>query len=193
MKKFPLQGIRILMLITVLALTSCQENNASAQQGRSTTVKVPAVDIHTAVATGKLDLVKQHIQAGTDINQKDPMGGSSPLITAALYDQREIASYLIKAGANKNFQNNDGSTALHVAAFFCKPEMVKMLLAAGADKQIKNKYGDTPYKIVASPFSEVKPIYLQMKQMLEPIGVKIDMVSIEQLRPVVAGLLNQGK
>lgn len=192
MKKNPLHGIRILMLMTVLVLTACRENNASAQQGKST-VKAPAIDIHTAVATGKLDLVQQHIKAGTDINLKDPMGGSSPLITAALYDQREIASYLIKAGANKNFQNNDGSTALHVAAFFCKPEMVKMLLAAGADKQIKNKYGDTPYQIVAAPFSEVKAIYLQMKQMLEPIGVKIDMASIEQLRPVVASMLNQGK
>lgn len=193
MKKIPFYGIRILMLMTVLVFTACRENNAAAQQGKSATVKAPATDIHTAVATGKLDLVQQHIQAGTDINLKDPMGGSSPLITAALYDQREIASYLIKAGANKNFQNNDGSTALHVAAFFCKPEIVKILLAAGADRQIKNKYGDTPYKIVSAPFADVKPIYMQMKQMLEPIGVKIDMASIEKLRPVVAGMLNQGK
>jgi hypothetical protein len=93
------------------------------------------------------------------------------LITAALYDQREIAAYLIKAGAKINVQNNDGSTALHVAAFFCKPEILKILLKAGADKQIKNKYGDTPLKIVSAPFSEVKGIYTQMKQMLEPIGV----------------------
>ena len=117
------------------------------------------------------------------------MGGSSPLITAALYDQREIAAYLIKAGAKINVQNNDGSTALHVAAFFCKPEILKILLAAGADKQIKNKYGDTPLKIVSAPFSEVKGIYAQMKQMLEPIGVKIDLVQVEKLRPEMAAML----
>jgi hypothetical protein len=189
MKKIPFRGIRILMLFAILFLTACRDNNASAQQGKSTTVKPPDTDIHTAVATGKLDLVQLHIKAGTDINLKDPMGGSSPLITAALYDQREIAAYLIKAGAKINVQNNDGSTALHVAAFFCKPEILKILLAAGADKQIKNKYGDTPLKIVSAPFSEVKGIYVQMKQMLEPIGVKIDLVQVEKLRPEMAVLL----
>ncbi len=189
MKTIPLNGIRILMLLTLLFFAACLENHASAQQGKSTTVKAPAIDIHTAVATGKLDLVQQHIKAGTDINLKDPMGGSSPLITAALYDQGEIASYLLRAGANKNFQNNDGSTALHVAAFFCKSAIVKILLAAGADKQVKNKYGDTPYQIVSAPFNNVKPIYLQMKQMLEPIGVKIDLVQVEKLRPEIAAML----
>lgn len=96
---------------------------------------------------------------------------------------------LIEAGADLNFKNNDGSTALHVAAFFCKPDMVKMLLEKKADKTIKNKYGSTAYEIVSGPYSEVKTLYEQMKQMLEPMGVKLDLGYIEKTRPVIASLL----
>lgn len=187
--KHVFHGIRILMLFTVLLLAACRDHQANAQQGKPATMKAPAIDIHTAVATGNMQAVQQHLSAGTDINMKDAMGGSSPLITAALYDQLEIATYLIGKGADLNFRNNDGSTPLHVAAFFCKPRIVKLLLDQKANRMIKNKYGDTPYQVVAAPFSSVKPIYVQMKQMLEPIGVKIDLAEVEKLRPEIASML----
>src|SRR6185369_9232122 len=97
-------------------------------------VKPPQVDIHTAVVSGNLDAVKQHIAAGTDLNEKDPFGGSSPLISAAVFGKTDMAKVLIDAGADLNFQNKDGSTALHTSAFFCRPEIVKLLLDKGADK-----------------------------------------------------------
>ncbi|MBT6391098.1 MAG: ankyrin repeat domain-containing protein, partial [Candidatus Marinimicrobia bacterium] len=36
------------------------------------------MDIQTAVISGNLEVVKQHIEAGTDINQKEQMSGSTP-------------------------------------------------------------------------------------------------------------------
>lgn len=178
-------------LMMALSLMSCKQNNARAQQNstNSKMQKTPAIDIHTAAATGNVEAVKQHIAAGSDINQKDAFGGSSPLITACLFEQKEIARLLIDAGANINFQNNDGSTPLHVAAFFCKPEMVKLLLEKKASKTIKNNYKNTPYETVAAPFDPVKDIYKQMKQMLEPMGVKLDLDYIEKTRPVIAKML----
>ncbi|GGD41020.1 hypothetical protein GCM10011514_01370 [Emticicia aquatilis] len=147
------------------------------------------INIHEAVKANNITAVKKYISLKKNLNEKDPMGGSSPLITACLYDKKEIAQLLIKAGADLNFQNNDGSTPLHVAAFFCKPEMVKLLLAYKANRTIKNKYGSTALQTVLGSFKDVKPIYEPMKQMLEPMGVKLDLAYIEKTRPVIAQML----
>ncbi|MEJ0057751.1 MAG: ankyrin repeat domain-containing protein [Bacteroidota bacterium] len=154
-----------------------------------TSVKAPDVDIHTAVVTENLEALKQHIAAGTDINEKDPFGGSSPLISAAVFGKTEMAKVLIDAGADINFQNNDGSTALHTAAFFCRPEIVKILLDKNADKTIKNKFGATAYESVAGPFVDVKGSYDMMVTVLGPMGLKLDYVYLEKTRPEIAAML----
>jgi len=184
--------ICVALLALTMGFMSCNENTATAQSKTAVSSKLkvaPEMDIHVAVVAGNIEAVKQHIAAGTDLNEKDAMGGSSPLITACLFDRKEIAKLLIDAGANINFQNNDGSTPLHVAAFFCKPDMVQLLMENNASKTLKNKYNNTAYEIVTSPFSTVKSIYEQMKQILEPMGVKLDLPYIEKTRPVIAGML----
>jgi len=173
--------------IIATALLSCKSKGESA--GASSGVKKPDIDIHTAVVSGNLEAVKQHLQAGTNINEQDPFGGSSPLISAAVFDKPQIAQVLIDAGADLNFQNKDGSTALHTAAFFCRPGIVKMLLDKGADKTIRNKYGATPYESVAIPFADVKEAYDMMGQMLSPMGLKLDYAYIEKTRPEIAAML----
>ena len=47
-------------------------------------IAAPNVDIWTAAAQGNLEAIKQHVSAGTDLNAKEPGGGSTPLIMAAL-------------------------------------------------------------------------------------------------------------
>ncbi|WP_333821269.1 ankyrin repeat domain-containing protein [Ohtaekwangia sp.] len=184
--------IHALLFVTALLLLSCgSKGQSSAKQSTSATTKpaAPAVDIHTAVVTGNVEAIKQHIAAGTNINEKDPFGGSSPLISATVFGKSDIAKILIDAGADLNFKNNDGSTPLHTAAFFCHPDIVKMLLDKGANKTIKNRFGATPYESVAAPFSEVKGAYDMMAQMLGPMGLKLDFAYIEQTRPVIAKML----
>lgn len=192
-KKFnPLGMLASVILFAMLLTTAaCQDKKVSAQENKSTksSVKPPQVDIHTAVVGGNLEAVQQHIAAGSDINVRDPFGGSSPLISAAVFGKPEIAKVLIDAGASLNFQNNDGSTALHTAAFFCRPEIVKMLLAKGADKTIKNKYNVTAYENVAGPFQEVKPVYDMMVSALGPMGLTLDYAYLEKTRPEIAALL----
>lgn len=186
---------RILLGAAALALlltsASCQDKKANVGESKNSTssVKPPQMDIHTAVVAGNLEAVRQHIAAGSDINAKDPFGGSSPLISASVFGKPEIAKALIEAGASIDFQNNEGSTALHTAAFFCRPEIVKMLLAKGADKTIKNKYNATAYENVAGSFQDVKPVYDMMVSALGPMGLKLDYVYLEKTRPEIAALL----
>lgn len=147
------------------------------------------INIHQAVMSNNIKDVKAYIAAKKDINLKDPMGGSSPLITAALFGRTEIAKLLIEAGANINQINNDGSTALHTSALFCHTDIVKMLLQKGANKTIKNKYGSTAYNTVAGTYASMKPVYEMMEKMLGPIGLKLDYAHLEKTRPMIANLL----
>ncbi|HEY9049339.1 MAG TPA: ankyrin repeat domain-containing protein [Ohtaekwangia sp.] len=196
MKKQGVQTVRcihVLLFLTALLLTACGSQGQSTEKATAATTankaQAPAVDIHTAVVTGNIEAVKQHIAAGSNINEKDPFGGSSPLISAAVFGKSDIAKVLIDAGADLNFINNEGSTPLHTAAFFCRPEIVKMLLDKGANKTIKNKYGATPYETVAGPFNDVKGAYDMMAKMLGPMGLKLDFAYLEQTRPVIAKML----
>ena len=179
---------RIVFFTLLIATVSCAQKK-EAGSATKTDVKPPEVDIHTAVVTDNLTALKQHIAASSNINEKDPFGGSSPLISAALFGKTDAAKILIDAGADVNFINNDGSTPLHTSAFFCRPEIVKLLLDKHADKTIKNKYGSTPYESVVGPYSQVKSVYETMQQMLGPMGLKLDYAYVEKTRPVIAAML----
>ncbi|WP_319480940.1 ankyrin repeat domain-containing protein [uncultured Draconibacterium sp.] len=192
LKRISMKTVVNFSFILLLILTSCT-NSGSNNTGNSTktkaTVEKPKVDLHTAIMSGNLEAVKQHIEAGTDINKKDQMSGSTPLIAAVSFNKTTIAKTLIDAGADLNLKNNDGSTALHAAAFFCNIEIVQMLLDAKADKSLKNNYGATARESVLAPFADMKPIYQMMQQQLEPLGIKIDLAEIEKTRPVIAMML----
>jgi len=183
----------ITFLIVLLVAASCSKSqesvSAKATKVSNPEVKPPQVDIHTAVVTDNIAALKQHIAAGTNLNERDPFGGSSPLISAAVFGKTEAAKILIEAGADLNFQNNDGSTALHTSAFFCRSEIVKMLLAKGADKSLKNKFGATAYESVVTPFAQVKNVYDMMSNVLGPMGLKLDYSYIEKTRPEIASML----
>mgnify|MGYP003575021489 CR=1 FL=1 len=182
----------VIFCALLLLLSACNGKKEETKTGAKVAVadvKPPEIDLHTAVVTNNIEAVNQHIAAGSNLNERDPFGGSSPLITAAVFGKTEMAKVLIDAGADLNFQNNDGSTALITAAFFCRPEIVKLLLTNGADKSIKNKYGATAFQSVTSPFSEVKDAYDMMGKMLEPMGLKLDYAYIEKTRPEIAEMV----
>lgn len=185
-------AIAITFLTTLLTITACNERKEGPNQNTAvseTRVKPPKIDIHTAVMTDNMEALKQHIAAGSNLNEKDPFGGSSPLISASLFGKTAMAKMLIEAGADLNFRNNDGSTALHAASFFCCPEIARMLLDKRADKTIKNKYGQTAYESVSGSFADVKNTYEALGKMLEPMGLKLDFAYLEKTRPEIAAML----
>ena len=181
--------------IILLLLNACAQSGSSNKTKPENNSKAkaiadkPKIDIQAAIISGNLEVVKQHIEAGTDINMKDQMSGSTPLITAASFGKTAIVKALIDANADLDLKNNEGSTALHSAAFFCRIEIVQMLLDAGADKNIKNNHAATPRESVIVPFTEMKPVYEMIQQQLEPLGLKLDLKELEINRPVIAMML----
>lgn len=182
-----------LLFFTLLLTSSCAQSNKETSSNDSAnatkTVNAPDIDIHGAVLTGNLHAVKQHIEAETDINQKEPMSGSTPLMSAATFNKPEIAEVLINANADLSIKNNDGGTALHTAAFFGRIEIVQLLIDAKADKTVRNNYGATAREIVTSDFAEMKPIYEMLIQQLQPMGFTLDLNELQKARPVVAMML----
>lgn len=183
--------IQILFLI-ILFTSSCAQSKKNTDTNNTEIKKTadkPNIDIHTAVISGNLEVVKQHIKAGTDINQKEAMSSSTPLISAATFNKPEIAKVLIDANADLSLKNNDGSTALHTAAFFGRIEIVQMLIDAKADKTIRNNFGATPRETVMGEFAEMKPFYEMLIQQLKPMGFVLDMDELKKARPVIAMML----
>ena len=183
-----------LLAVLFLACAGCgtQEDSAEETKQPAASQAAPApegIDLHTAAATGNLEAIQKCIDAGSDLNVRDPQGGACPLSTAALFGQTEAALALIEAGANINCRGDDGATPLHVAAFFCRTEIVKLLDDKGADRTIKNSYGSTPLGAVSGPWEEVKPVYEHFAKALEPMGIKLDMEKLEATRPKIAEML----
>jgi len=152
-------------------------------------VTTPKVGLHMAVIDENLEAVKQHIKVGTDLDIREPSGGSSPLITAAVFGKTESALLLIEAGADVNFRNKEGSTPLHTAAFFCHTEIVEALLDNGADASLKNQAGSTALESVIVPFDAVEDIYIYFEKTLGPLGLALDYERLKQTRPKIAEML----
>lgn len=198
MKSLRINSMRTLVnmsIILLLLASACgQSGNKSKAEANNSTetksvVETPEIDLSAAILSNNLEAVKQHIEAGTDINKKDAMSGSTPLITAASFGKNEIAEVLIEAGADLTPKNSDGATALHAAAFFCRVEIVQMLMDAKADKSSRNNFGATARESVMGPFAEVKPIYEMLQQQFGPLGMQFDLNEIEKTRPVIAMML----
>lgn len=196
MKTLKITSIRTtiqMLFFTLLLTSSCAQSNKETSSNDSAketkTVNKPSIDIHGAVLTGNLEAVKQHIEAGTDINQKEAMSGATPLMSAATFNKPEIAKVLINANADLSVKSNDGGTALHTAAFFGRIEIVQLLIDAKADKTVRNNSGATPREIVMVDFDQMKPIYEMLIQQLQPMGFTLDMDELQKARPVVAMML----
>lgn len=185
--KFYKSVLAAAFLLIGFSLQSC--NNTDKKESSQTEVKAPRQTLFEATFLGKLDLVKQHIAAGTDLNQKDDFG-STALTIATTFGKTDIALALITANADIEQKSNDGSTTLHTAAFFGRTEIVRSLLAKGANIDARNNYNGTALESVQASFDQVKPIYDQMARDLGPLGLKLDYDRISSAREVIATLIS---
>lgn len=184
-------SLKMVGLIVVLAtLFGFISFLPQAQISRSQAGIAPSkIGLHTAALQGDIDAIRQHIKAGSDLNEKDPAGGGSPLCTAAAFGKTEVALALIDAGADVNFKNNDGATPLHNAAFFCHTEIVEALLDKGADATKKNNSGATAIETVAYSFDEVEGVYDYCKAAFGPLGMELEYEYLKKTRPKIVEML----
>ena len=171
-------------IITAALLVGC---------GEAPPPKPPDVDLITAAAEGNLDAVKQHIAAGTDLNQKDPNPSgakATALGIAAAFGHTKIAIALIEGGANVDQSDKDGSSPLHSAAFLCYPEIVQALLDKGAFKNVRNNSGSTALESVELPWAVAKGIYEFLDGIIfKPLGAPLDYERIKATRPEIVEIL----
>ena len=178
-------GATATLLTLFLTVAGCGKKENSDEE-----IKPPVVSLHVAALQGNLDVIQQHINAGSDLNEKDAYG-SAPLIIAATFGKTDVAKVLIDAGADLTITNNEGATPLHIAAFFCRTEIVQVLLDKDADNTARNKTGSTPLETVAGPFDDVKAIYDSIGKGLKPLGLRLDYERIKRTRPRIAQMLEQ--
>lgn len=149
--------------------------------------RAPSVSVWRAAMTGNTAVVEQHIRAGTDINAKEDLSGSTPLMVATTFGKVEVARILIEAGADLEARNNSGGTALHVGCFCCQPEAVELLLNAGADHGQRNNWQLTPLQVVTSEFdAELEGAY---RHSYNSLNLRFDSQHILEMRARIAEIL----
>lgn len=173
-----------IIVIALVIFTGCSKNEDSNAE-----IKPPHVSLQVAALQGNTQIIRQHIDAGSDLDVKDEYG-STPLIIATTFGKTETAKILIEGGADLGITNNEGATPLHIAAFFCRTEIVKALIDNGADKNILNKSRSTALETVSRPFEDVKGVYDNIEKAFKPLGLRLDHERIRRTRPEIAQMLS---
>lgn len=102
-----------------------------------------AQSIHAAAKNGNLNTVKQHLQSGINIDQRDEEEMTA-LERAVFSGHFEIAKFLIENGANIHLTNRIQQTPLHIAAFHGHQGIVELLLKYHAEINLGDENGFTP-------------------------------------------------
>lgn len=99
-----------------------------------------SIELVEAVKTGNLIRLKEIINLGVNINNKD-QNGNTILFLASLYGQKEVVELLINIGANVNERDNNGRTPLMYAAYNGHTSVIELLLQSGADVYQTDNWG----------------------------------------------------
>ncbi len=142
-----------------------------------------AKDVWAAVHTGNLNVLKEVLADGFDVNAKNPLFGSTLLSTAALMGHTEVVVFLLDKGADVTAKNSDGGTALHSAAFLGRVETTKALLKRGADVHARSSDGGTPIEAATLDWGITQFILGMLK-------IEVDREEVEAGRAEVVALLS---
>lgn len=94
-----------------------------------------------AAFAGDLDRVRALIEAGADVNAKDPRG-YTPLWLASNMGHSAVVQALVNARADANWEGPGSSTALMQASYFDRIEIARMLIPV-SNVNFRNKDGIT--------------------------------------------------
>jgi len=135
----------LLTTIAAVVLVGCGESQQSptvepaepaveAAKAEPPTAKAPDISIREAVKTGNIEAVKQHLNAGADVNAKGKYG-RTPLHYAASRGLNKIIELLIARGADVNTKievgDYKGQTPLDGAIQWNRTETADLLRKHG--------------------------------------------------------------
>ena len=117
----------------------------------------PALPLLDAIDQENADVVRDHMESGTDPDKTFippglPFVGASALHLAVLKDNSEIVQILLDNGADIDIKALDEfkGSPLEWAAFFGIKDMAVFLVESGADINARNAYGTTPLDAASS-------------------------------------------
>ncbi len=146
-----------IIIIPFLIILGCTESDS----------KKPKTDLLSSVATANFEMIKEHIEYGTDINStfitEENWKGASSLHIASISPTNSeqlkiftrVIELLLESGADIEIKatNKDEATPLAWAVYFGKLEMVQLLVKKGASVNAIDKNGNTPLDAaLSSPF-----------------------------------------
>ncbi|XP_071079435.1 E3 ubiquitin-protein ligase MIB2-like [Haliotis cracherodii] len=99
-----------------------------------------------ACSAGVVDVVKQLLDEGVDINQKD-VGQQTPLLHALFRDADDVLEILLARGSDVNLAGQQGITPLHMTVINKGTKHVSLLVERKADVNIRDKNGNTPIHV----------------------------------------------
>jgi ankyrin repeat protein len=102
--------------------------------------------IHFACEKGNIDIVRELLDNGAELNSRSSKWNDTPLHRACVFGHTEIVEELIKRGSTVNVRNsNCWQTPLENAITFKHFECCKLLVKAGAKiNELNRNYGSTP-------------------------------------------------
>lgn len=89
-------------------------------------VKPTPSQLNVAISKGDLGKVQQLVEIGVDVNKKDERG-TTPLMYAILFNQPQIAAYLIRNGADCNAKDVKGNSISDYAEKSKSEEIIKLV------------------------------------------------------------------
>jgi ankyrin repeat protein len=108
------------------------------------------LNIASAAAAGRLDIVEKLVREGGDASPAVPglpkeWKGQMELafIWACQFGRRQIAEFLLDSGVDPSAQDGQGETGMHWAAHYGQIEIVRILIERNAPLEVKNNYGGT--------------------------------------------------
>ncbi|PVD20507.1 hypothetical protein C0Q70_18663 [Pomacea canaliculata] len=114
-----------------------QKDASSPQDG--------ATPLMFAAMTGRLDMAELLVQYGCDINKQDIISGWTALMQATYHGKKQVAMFLLNAGADVSIQAKNGCTAFDMASLIddVDTELLRMLAskALHVNKVDKTKKG----------------------------------------------------
>jgi len=93
-----------------------------------------------AAGKGNLALVREIVEVGVAVDDRELESHNTPLISAAYYGKIEVVRFLLQHGADVNLYDYKKDTALLNAAWCKHTQIVELLLNAGADINQRNAF-----------------------------------------------------
>ncbi|MBW3636886.1 MAG: ankyrin repeat domain-containing protein, partial [Armatimonadetes bacterium] len=108
------------------------------------------IDLHQAAMDGDVGAAQTAFASGANVDSPEEEHYITPLLWACAFGHFEVASFLVGAGADVNYADENGDTPLHNAVSIGQIEIVRLLLQHGADANHLNASGHTVIEAVAA-------------------------------------------